>query len=92
MLWAPVPSDQAGLEGSFPGTRSAAPCICSQLLPLAVRADLAKQPGFQRQPRRDGQLHYHFDHPLKREGLRVLVVMPRRWADAWRWPMQQILS
>jgi hypothetical protein len=28
-----------------------------------------QQPGFQRQPRRDGQLHYHFDHPLKREGL-----------------------
>lgn len=38
------------------------------------------------------QLHYHFDHPLKREGLRVLVVMTQRWAAVWRWPTQQILS
>ena len=36
-------------------------------LPADPVAD--QQPGFQCQPRRDGQLHCHFDHPLKREGL-----------------------
>jgi hypothetical protein len=33
------------------------------------------QPGFQRQPCRDGQPHCHVDHPLQREGLRVLVLV-----------------
>jgi len=36
-------------------------------LPADPVAD--QQSGFQRQPCLDGQLHYHFDHQLKREGL-----------------------